>query len=429
MTVANGKWDTTYEWKVVTLLGIGFGLVGLDRWIIAPLGPTMAMDLGLSPGDIGYLVGALGLTWGVFAIFSGRLADSIGHRKILIPAILVFSLMSGFSGMASGMVGLIFIRALMGAAEGAYTPTSFTAVASAAKPERRGILQGAQQCGFALFGLALGPIIATQLLQVVPSWRWVFWIVAIPGFIVAALLYFVLKEPEDTQGGATVGAALTADQTRSSYMELLKTPNIVVAMLLLFCTMSCVFVLSAMVPGYLEGYIGFTPQQQGAVLSGIGFGGFIGQFGIPGLSDRFGRRPMAIISFIGATVTVWIFFQLGANPLALFLTIFAVSFFQPGRDRADHRADRHGIGPAGPGFRRHRHCRRHRGNLRRRHRAGHRGVGDQQLRHRKRRLGGAVRCGHRHRAVFLPQGNGAHQAGVMKVGCAADRPEGMDFRS
>ena len=330
MTVANGKWDTNYEWKVVTLLGIGFGLVGLDRWIIAPLGPTMAMDLGLSPGDIGYLVGALGLTWGVFAIFSGRLADSIGHRKILIPAILVFSLMSGLSGMASGMVGLIFIRALMGAAEGAYTPTSFTAVASAAKPERRGILQGAQQCGFALFGLALGPIIATQLLQVVPSWRWVFWIVAIPGFIVAALLYYVLKEPEETQGGATVGAALTADQTRSSYMELLKTPNIVVAMLLLFCTMSCVFVLSAMVPGYLEGYIGFTPQQQGAVLSGIGFGGFIGQFGIPGLSDRFGRRPMAIISFIGATVTVWIFFQIGANPLALFLTIFAVSFFSLG---------------------------------------------------------------------------------------------------
>ena len=60
MTVANGKWDTNYEWKVVTLLGIGFGLVGLDRWIIAPLGPTMAVDLGLSPGDIGYLVGALG---------------------------------------------------------------------------------------------------------------------------------------------------------------------------------------------------------------------------------------------------------------------------------------------------------------------------------------------------------------------------------
>ena len=74
MTVADGKWDTNYEWKVVTLLGIGFGLVGLDRWIIAPLGPTMAMDLGLSPGDIGYLVGALGLKLRVEAASDGDAA-------------------------------------------------------------------------------------------------------------------------------------------------------------------------------------------------------------------------------------------------------------------------------------------------------------------------------------------------------------------
>ena len=30
-------WDTDYEWKATTLLALGFGLVGLDRWIIAPL--------------------------------------------------------------------------------------------------------------------------------------------------------------------------------------------------------------------------------------------------------------------------------------------------------------------------------------------------------------------------------------------------------
>ena len=35
------QWDTAYEWKAVLLLGLGFGLVGLDRWIIAPLFPCM----------------------------------------------------------------------------------------------------------------------------------------------------------------------------------------------------------------------------------------------------------------------------------------------------------------------------------------------------------------------------------------------------
>ncbi len=101
----NNTWDTSYEWKAVALLGVGFGLVGLDRWIIAPLFPFIAQDLGLAEGEIGRLSGTLGVLWGVFAIFSGRLSDKIGHRKVLIPAILLFSLMSGLSGMVSGPNG------------------------------------------------------------------------------------------------------------------------------------------------------------------------------------------------------------------------------------------------------------------------------------------------------------------------------------
>jgi MFS family permease len=82
-TTARGSstWDTSYEWKAVALLGIGFGLVGLDRWIIAPLFPFIAADLGLAEGEIGRLTGILGVVWGVFAIFSGRLSDSIGHAR------------------------------------------------------------------------------------------------------------------------------------------------------------------------------------------------------------------------------------------------------------------------------------------------------------------------------------------------------------
>jgi MFS family permease len=316
-------WDTSYEWKAVALLGIGFGLVGLDRWIIAPLFPFIAADLGLAEGDIGRLTGVLGVVWGVFAIFSGRLSDKIGHRRILIPAIFLFSLMSGLSGMVQGLVALIWVRALMGAMEGSYCPTSFAAVAAASKPRRRGFNQGLQQSGFALFGLALGPIIATQLLAVVPSWRWVFWIVAIPGFIVGALMFFVLREPKDTQGGRLIGAT----DTSASWMEALKTPNIVVCMLALLCAMACVFVLGAMVPVYLTNALGLTPTQMGFVTSAIGFGGFFGQFGWPGLSDKFGRKPLAIMGFVGATITVWWFANTGADVLPLFVSLFVVSFF------------------------------------------------------------------------------------------------------
>ncbi len=318
----NGKWDTAYEWKAVALLGVGFGLVGLDRWIIAPLFPFIMQDLGLAEGDIGRLAGILGLTWGVFAIFSGRLSDKIGHRKVLIPAIILFSFLSGLSGVVQTLVMLTVIRALMGAMEGSYCPTSFTAVASASKPSRRGFNQGLQQSGFALLGLALGPIIATQLLNYM-SWRGVFWVVAIPGFIIGALLYFVLREPKDTQAGELIGAT----HEGGSWFEVFQSRNIIVCMLALLCAMACVFVLSAMVPVYLINVLQLSPAQMGVVTSAIGFGGFFGQFGWPGMSDRFGRRPLAILGFIGATITVYWFFNTGASTTALFVALFACSFF------------------------------------------------------------------------------------------------------
>ncbi len=316
-------WDTAYEWKAVALLGLGFGLVGLDRWIIAPLFPFIAADLGLVEGDAGRLAGILGILWGVFAIFSGRLSDAIGHRKVLIPAIVLFSLLSGLSGIVQGLTALILIRALMGAMEGTYCPTSFTAVAAASKPARRGFNQGLQQSGFALLGLALGPIIAIQLLNVVPSWRWVFWIVAIPGFVVGFLLFLSLREPKDTQAGELIGAT----QPGGSWLELLKVPNSLLGMLALLCAMTCVFVLSAMVPVYLVNVLALTPGQMSVVTSAIGFGGFFGQFGWPGLSDKFGRQPLAMLGFIGATLALWWFANTGPAVLPLFTALFVCSFF------------------------------------------------------------------------------------------------------
>ncbi|MEL7028769.1 MAG: MFS transporter, partial [Pseudomonadota bacterium] len=41
-------WNRGYEIRAVALLSVGFGLVGLDRFIIYPLFPVMAEDLGLN---------------------------------------------------------------------------------------------------------------------------------------------------------------------------------------------------------------------------------------------------------------------------------------------------------------------------------------------------------------------------------------------
>jgi MFS family permease len=231
--------------------------------------------------------------------------------------------------MAATLTSLIAVRGLMGLMEGSYCPTSFTATAAAAHASRRGFLQGLQQSGFALFGFGLGPIIATQLLEVV-SWRMVFWVVAIPGFIVGLLLFFVLREPKDTQGGAAVGAIPHAAGGGSGYGRVLKSSNIVLCMVALMCAMACIFVLGGMLPSYLIDYLKLTPTQMGFVTSALGFGGFVGQFGVPGISDKLGRRLTAVLAFIGAAVSVWFFMGMSANPNALFAMLFVISFFSLG---------------------------------------------------------------------------------------------------
>jgi hypothetical protein len=128
-------WDTSYEWKAVSLLGLGFGLVGLDRWIIAPLFPFMMRDLHLGYEDLGNLVGILGICWGAFAAVMGGISDKIGRRRVLIPAIFLFSILSGLSGIATGLTSLIIIRAIMGVTEGSFCLTSFAATNEASEPQ------------------------------------------------------------------------------------------------------------------------------------------------------------------------------------------------------------------------------------------------------------------------------------------------------
>ena len=310
-------WDATYEWRIVTLLTIGFGLVGLDRWVISALFPAMARDLHLNYQELGVTIGALGIAWGLFSIIGGGLGDRFGRRRILVPAIVGFSLLSGVSGLAAGLSSLLAIRIIMGANEGAFCPVSFAAVSEASLPTRRGMNLGITQSAFPLFGLALGPIIATQLLRVT-TWRWAFVLVGVPGLIVGGLLARIVREPP------TIGAK--SQDLRAPIGELLQHRNVLLGMLALLCAMSGIFSLSAMVPSYLVNYLKLTTSEMGIVTSAIGFGGFLGQLALPALSDMIGRKPVAVGGFICATVLVYAFAQANTIP-ALFALLFVACFF------------------------------------------------------------------------------------------------------
>jgi predicted MFS family arabinose efflux permease len=316
--------DSSYEWKAVLIVSLAFGLVGLDRFVLPPLFPTMMVDLHLTYQDLGNLVGVLGVAWGVSAILIGSISDRVGRRRVLVPAVVLFSLLSVLSGMATGLVSLLLIRGIMGVAEGAVAPTGVAVAVEASHPKRRGMNNGIFQCTIALFGLGIAPILASQLLEFT-SWRTVFLIVGVPGLIVAAIMAFIIREP------ATVGSAAHAQgPKRAPLSKIFQHRNVPLSMVSLLCAMTGVFVISAIMPNYLIDYLKLTGPQMGVVTSAIGFGGALGQFGLLTVSDVIGRRAATLISFVISAVFLWAFIHTGANIPVLFALLFVAAMFNFG---------------------------------------------------------------------------------------------------
>lgn len=94
----------------------------------------------------------------------------------------------------------------------------------------------------------------------------------------------------------------TSGATRVAWGQVLRARNALIGAACMLCTMSCIFVLGAMVPNYLVDHLGLSPPIMGLVMSGMGWGGFAGEFMVAGLSDRIGRRPATALAFVGAGV-------------------------------------------------------------------------------------------------------------------------------
>lgn len=316
-------WDVQYEWKAVVLLSLGFGLVGVDRFMIMPMFPVMAKDLGLDYQDMGNIAGALALAWGFAALFIGNVSDHIGRRKVIIPALIIFSLLAGVSGLAVGVGSLLMIRATMGVAEGAFTPAAITATMEASKPTRHGMNVGFQQMAMPLLGLGIAPVLVTQLLLVL-NWRWVFVLVSLPGFICAYLVYKVLR---DRDAKTLAMHTATHDASAHKWTDIFRYRNVVLNMIGMLCWLTCLMVTSALLPNYLTDYLHLDVQQMGFVLSAVGVGAGVGTVVMPAVSDRIGRKPVMIISVLGALGFLWLMKEAGPNPGKLFFYLFMTHFF------------------------------------------------------------------------------------------------------
>lgn len=318
------SWNKGYEFKVVGLMTLGFGILGLDRFIVNPLFPLIQRDLGLTYQHLGFISSVLALAWGLASLFSGPLSDRIGCKRVIVPAMLIFSGLVATTGFAGGLLSLVLMRAFTGLAEGAFVPASIVTTVKASEPKRVGLNIGIQQMAMPLFGLGVGPLLVIALLKVVPSWQWVFAVAAIPGFIVAYFFWKVIRSDAVFAAGAAV------PEQPERFWKVFRYRNVVFATLCMCCYLSATVTLSAFLPSYLADYLGLTIDQMGFVLTALGFGGLSGMLVVPALSDRFGRKLVTLTALLINLLMLLILLRVGAEPSLLFVLLFGASFMNGG---------------------------------------------------------------------------------------------------
>ncbi|MFM0116922.1 MFS transporter [Paraburkholderia nemoris] len=278
-----------YENILMLLLFFAVGFMFLDRLSINFLFPFMRSEFALTNLKIGLLTSCLSLAWAASGFVVSAFADANGKRKsVLIFMILVFSIGSIFSGLASSFFLLLAARALMGFAEGPVLPISQSLMMMASSESRRGFNMGFVQASAAgLLGAVVAPAILVPLADKF-GWRAAFFTAGIPGLIIALLIFLLVREPSCQ---SDLSSAITkSDRTDLRYGDVVRNKNIVICTVMSCMVITWFLAVVTFAPAYLMEHRNFTASQMGLVMTILGVSTVIGGSAVPWLSDRIGRK-------------------------------------------------------------------------------------------------------------------------------------------
>jgi EmrB/QacA subfamily drug resistance transporter len=165
----------------------------IDQTIVSIAVPQIQKELGLSSTGVQWAVNGYLLSLAAFFAFGGRLADTLGHRKMVILGVIVFAVASGLCGLTptSGIAEawIVAFRVLQGIGGAIMFPAALAIVVQTFPLHDRG------KALAAFFGIAggltaVGPILGGYLTQW--TWRAIFW-VNIPVALIALVLIAVSK--------------------------------------------------------------------------------------------------------------------------------------------------------------------------------------------------------------------------------------------
>ncbi len=218
-TVSNVSGDgfpkPAQAWYAVGVLVLAYTFSFIDRQILGLLVTPIKRDLGIGDFEVGLLGGlAFALFYTLLGLPIGRLADRHNRRNIIAVGIFFWSVMTAVCGLAKSFWTLFLARMGVGVGEAALSPPAYSLIADMFPPEKLGRALSVYSMGI-FIGSALAYIVGASVVQIVAdappilipvlgeihAWQLTFFIVGLPGILVA-LLMLTVREPVRRGGGS-----------------------------------------------------------------------------------------------------------------------------------------------------------------------------------------------------------------------------------
>ncbi|MBX5456907.1 MAG: MFS transporter [Thermogemmatispora sp.] len=300
-----------------------------DRYILPAILPRVQHDLQISDFEAGLLNSAFLLVYGLTTLPLGIWADRTLRKNIVSLCVGIWSLATAITGLTRNFIQLFITRSVLGIGEAGYAPASLSLLGDYFPRAQRGRVlsywAAATLIGSAL-GFVIGGLIADTL-----GWRWAFYVVGLPGLVVAFLAWRLYEpargsfEEDEAQGQAEASssalvaeghASLSGDFWRQA-RAILRIPTYWVLLGALICSFFTIGGTSAWLPTYLFLDFHLTLSQAGLLAGALLVGsGLIGTVLGGLLADRAQRRFAQ-----GRLLVATLGFLIGA-PLALLALLF-----------------------------------------------------------------------------------------------------------
>jgi MFS family permease len=291
--VSNG-----YRRYVLVLLTLVYALNFIDRQILVILQESIKVDMDLSDSQLGLLTGfAFAIFYVSVGIPIARWADVGNRRNIVSLAGAVWSGMTALSGFTQNFWQLLMARIGVGVGEAGGSPPSHSMISDYYPVEQRGSALSFYSTGVylgILFGFLIGGWINSEF-----GWRVAFFVVGVPGFLVALLVRLTIREP--VRGGLE-GRALEVPATFGETLRTLRG----FGSFKLFAIGAGLNAFSSygignFTPSFLIRSHGFSSLEVGTSLALItGIGGALGTYMGGVLADRFGANDKRWYLWIAA---------------------------------------------------------------------------------------------------------------------------------